>query len=210
MEKPIKILSIDDEEDIRYALKAIFDYEGWSGLMACNVEEGIGLFRKHQPDIVLIDYHLPRINGLKGVMMLRELSPNVPIIVFTIDEDQEVANRFIEAGASDFALKPIKTPDIISRIHLHIRLMESQNKRLTEEEKPVKGIGAPTLELIRECLQKTREFSTADQIAANTGLAYQTTYRYLQYLQAENFLEVKSNYGKIGRPKQEYRLKLTQ
>ena len=79
--------------------------------MAADVEEGLALFRKHQPDIVLIDYHLPRINGIEGVRMLRRLSPTVPILVFTIDENQEVANRFLEAGATDFALKPIKAPD---------------------------------------------------------------------------------------------------
>ena len=53
--------------------------------------------------------------------MLRALSHTVPIIVFTIDESQEVADQFLQAGASDFALKPIKAPDIISRIKLHLR-----------------------------------------------------------------------------------------
>ena len=66
-------------------------------------------------------YHLPQVSGIRGVEMIRELDPDVPIIVFTIDESQEVAEQFMQAGASDFALKPIKAPDIISRIRLHIR-----------------------------------------------------------------------------------------
>ena len=61
--------------------------------------------------------------------MLRALSHTVPIIVFTIDESQEVADQFLQAGASDFALKPIKAPDIISRIKLHLRLLEREHPK---------------------------------------------------------------------------------
>lgn len=205
MSHPIKILSIDDDREIRYALEAVFDYQGWKALMACDVEQGLRLFEQHRPDIVLIDYHMPRINGVEGVRRLRQLSATVPIIVFTIDEDQSVADRFLEVGASDFALKPIKAPDIISRIHLHIRLMESQRRGPAGEER-AKGIGPATLELIEDCLRRAQDFITVDIIAERTGLAYQTTYRYLQFLASENRVEVRSTYGKVGRPKQGYRL----
>ena len=46
--------------------------------------------------------------GWRGVKMFRRQDPDIPIIVFTIDEDQGVADKFLEAGASDFATKPIK------------------------------------------------------------------------------------------------------
>lgn len=208
MHNPIRILSIDDEPDIRYALKAIFDFEGWIALMAPDVPVGLKLFQQYQPDLVLIDYHLPNINGIEGVRRLRNLSSTVPILVFTIDESQEVANRFLEAGATDFALKPIKAPDLISRIHLHIRLLESQKKPETLKELPLaKGIGLPTLQRIMEFFQGQKTFLTVNQIADSTGFAYQTTYRYLQYMVSVDLAEVCSTYGKIGRPKQGYRLK---
>jgi len=143
--------------------------------------------------------------------MIRELDTEVPIIVFTIDESQEVANQFIEAGASDFALKPIKVPDIISRIRLHIRLMESnrQLKKAHVEEPPAatKGIGGATLELIEGAFQEAEEFLTVTAISERTGLAYQTVYRYLQHMMAQDRVEVSQSYGKVGRPKQKYRLK---
>lgn len=204
----IKILSIDDDPAIRYALEAVFDFEGWTSLMAADVDQGIQMFRQYHPDIVLIDYHLPRINGIEGVRMLRQLSQTVPIIVFTIDEDQAVADRFLEAGASDFALKPIKAPDMISRIRLHIRLMEVEKQREGEkEERVTKGIRPGTLELIEQFLKQAEDYVIVETIAAETGLAYQTTYRYLQYLVTEGVVEVKSTYGKVGRPKQGFRLK---
>ena len=208
MNNPIKILSIDDEPDIRYALKAIFDFEGWVALMAPDVPAGLTLFQQNNPDLVLIDYHLPNINGIEGVRRLRNLSSTVPILVFTIDESQEVANRFLEAGATDFALKPIKAPDLISRIHLHIRLLESEKKPETLEElPPAKGIGLPTLHRIMEFFQGKKTFLTVDQVANNTGFAYQTTYRYLQYMVSVDLAEICNTYGKIGRSKQGYRLK---
>lgn len=198
--RPLTILAIDDDEEIRYALKAVFDFQGWNALTAANVQEGLLLFRKHRPDILLIDYHMPQINGIEGVRMFKALNDSLPIIVFTIDEDQEVADRFLEAGASDFALKPIKAPDIISRIKLHVRLMESRKTA----EPVAKGIGEPTLALIKDCLTGAGDYMTANEIAKATGLAYQTTYRYLQHLVAEGVVESRSSYGKVGRPKQSF------
>lgn len=211
---PITILAIDDDKEILFALQAIFDFQGWRSVTVCDVESGLKALWSQHPDIILIDYHLPRINGIEGVRLLRQFSPDIPIIVFTIEEDQEIANQFLEAGASDFALKPIKAPDMISRIHLHIRLMESRKSNLKNfaaapkpnEDRLAKGIGAATLELMESCMRELGDFATVETIAQTTGLAYQTTYRYLQHMAAENMVEVKNTYGKVGRPKQGYKL----
>ncbi|MDR7870231.1 MAG: response regulator [Tissierellaceae bacterium] len=219
MKQPITILCIDDDKEILYALEAIFEFKGWKSVIATDVPSGIKSYLNHNPDIILIDYHLPRINGIEGVKMLRQFSSDVPIIVFTIDEDQEVANSFLEVGASDFALKPIKAPDLISRINLHIQLIDkksmTKNKELkvpkqTEEklteDRLIKGISSTTLELIMVAMEETYEFMTVEDIAHETGLAYQTTYRYIQYMEKENLLDVHTAYGKVGRPKNSYRL----
>ena len=204
----IKILSIDDDMEILYALKAVIESQGFTGLVAQSVESGLELYKKEKPDLLLIDYHMPHINGVQGVKMFRKLNEDMPIIVFTIDENQEIADQFLEAGASDFATKPIKAPDIISRIRLHIRLLES---RKAEEKKNVelyaaKGIGLSTMELIRNAIVDESEYLTVEEIAEKTGLAFQTAYRYLQHFTAEGLVDVRSTYGKKGRPKQSYHL----
>ena len=168
------------------------------------MESGLNEFKLRQPDIVLIDYHLPRINGVEGVKRLRRLSLDVPILVFTVDESQEVADTFLEAGATDFALKPIKAPDIISRIKLHLRLLQ-QGKRESREPALAKGLAQGTLKLIHDFLEQQNDYLTANDIAEGTGLAYQTVYRYLQHMTAEKRVEMVSIYGKVGRPKQVYR-----
>ena len=207
MDNELKILAIDDDEEILYALRAVFQFQGWTGITATDVPTGVKLFQLKKPDLVLIDYHRPQVSGIKGVEMIRGLDPDVPIIVFTIDESQEVAEQFIAAGASDFALKPLKAPDIISRIKLHIRLLENQ-KKLKSRSGQAKGIDASTLSLVIGVLEQAEEPVTVETIAAETGLANQTVYRYLQNLIKQNKVEATQSYGKVGRPKQKYRLKV--
>ncbi len=202
MEHKITILSIDDDENIRFALGELFRFQGWEACCAPNAEKGLEQFRLHRPDIVLIDYHMPGINGVEGVRMLRALSHTVPIIVFTIDESQAVADQFLQAGASDFALKPIKAPDIISRIKLHLRLLEREHPA---QQPLTKGLSEATMQLVLDSLKEGDDYMTVNEVAKSSGLAYQTVYRYLQYLIQNKKVEMVSIYGKVGRPRQLFR-----
>ena len=114
-----------------------------------------------------------------------------------------MADEFLAAGASDFALKPIKAPDIISRVRLHLRLLEQQNIDISF----TKGISHGTLELILHYLRQCDGPVTANDISKKTGLAYQTVFRYLQHMTQQKLVDVDSVYGKVGRPKQRYRIR---
>ena len=205
-ERKLKILAIDDDEQILDALQVLFQFQGWQGVFAQDVPSGLKLFRERKPDLVLIDYHLPQISGIKGVELLRKMDADIPIIVFTIDENQKVADRFMEVGATDFALKPIKAPDIVSRIRLHVRLIDNQ-KEIKDRGETVKGIDAATMGLIVNSLeQHGEEPVTVETIAKETGLANQTVYRYIQNMVSNNVVEIHQSYGKVGRPKQHFKL----
>ena len=201
------ILIIDDDESILIALEEVCQYQKWQTALARDMAAAMEIFHAEKIDLVLIDYHLLQINGVKGVRMIRQIDSDVPIIVFTIEESQQVADEFLEAGANDFAIKPIKVPDIISRIRLHLSIIE--NRRQLEEAasytQSPKGIGKRTLGLIEECMKKTDDFMTVEDIADSTGLARQTVYRYLQFLITDGQVETRQYYRKVGRPKQEYR-----
>lgn len=208
-----KILIIDDNEEIRFALSQICDFKGWTPLSAANVKNGIDTFSKNEIDLVLIDYHMPVLNGLEGVKMLRSISEDVPIIVLTVDEKQEVADAFMEAGASDFALKPIKAPDLVSRIMVHLKFA-SMNKGQSKQEKKTesqplyraykKGISANTLEVIETFFKNHKGEFTIDEISKETGLAYQTVHRYLKHFIQCQAVQTEYHYGKVGRPKQHF------
>ena len=64
--RPLTILTIDDEEQIQYALRALFNSQGWEAISARDVEEGVGKFRTCRPDLVLMDSISPRSTGSKG------------------------------------------------------------------------------------------------------------------------------------------------
>lgn len=208
----ISILCVDDDKSIRFALTAIIESQNWTAYSSKNVEEGLKIFKEKNPTLVLMDYRMPGENGMIGVEKIRNLNSEVPIIVFTIDEDRSVAKKFMDLGATDFAVKPIKAPDLISRINLHLKLLENKNADTKSESNILKnislpkGIGESTLILMIEKLKNKNEFLTVEKISSLTGISDQTAYRYLQFMQEENLIEVKSSYGKIGRPKQEFKL----
>jgi two-component system response regulator DctR len=143
------------------------------------------------------------------VRKIRELDGAVSILVLTVDERQEIAEKFMIAGATDFAIKPIKAPDLISRMKVNLEITEIQRKRIKNKQQIMvdKGISTATLNIIHRFLKKHHEPLTIDEITAGVGLAYQTVHRYLQYLVGEGRVMVIPEYGKIGRPKNKYKLR---
>jgi two-component system, CitB family, response regulator DctR len=200
----ITILVVDDDESIRFTLKEICYYAEWNVLEAASGKEAVKLFKQMSPDLLLLDYHLPNGDGISTTKLIRKEDQHVPIIVLTVDERQEIADSFMEAGATDFALKPIKAPDLISRIRLNLKI-----SKLTEEHHSAfveKGIKPDTLMSIKGHLLNQEEAVTIDEIQRALPIAYQTVHRYLNYLEGKGEVEVVTQYGKKGRPKNRYRL----
>lgn len=203
MLKKVRILAIDDNADILYALRSVFEYKNWEAITALSVNEGVEKFKKYHPNIVIIDYHMPKINGIVGVELIRKLSSTVPIIVLTIEESIEISESFFKAGATDFALKPIKAPDIISRIQINLKLNDS----LSHYQGIKKGISQSTLQLVRNYFKDKKEPLSVQEISSSIGLAPQTVHRYVQFLEESGELTLNQSYGKIGRPILYYELK---
>lgn len=206
----MKILIMDDDATVRFMLREICESAGWNIVLGSNGREGVDLFRTEQADVVLVDYHMPEMDGLRAVQEIRKLDGHVPILVLTVDERQEIADRFLDAGATDFAIKPVRAPDLISRIQLHLRLSmltreneRSEEKNEQELEAP-KGIGATTLNHIAGFLRDQREPCTIDEITKDVGLAYPTVYRSLVYMMQQGKVRTIISYQKVGRPKNKY------
>jgi two-component system response regulator DctR len=202
--KTIKILTIDDSKDILFAISVICEYQGWKALTASHAKRGLELLINQGANLILLDYHMPEIDGIEAIRMLREVNKSVPIIILTVEERPEIADRFMAEGADDFALKPIKALDLIWRIKTHLRI--SQEPEIDDIELK-KGLSRETLDKVLEYLNGNIQYTTIKKIAQGTGLAYQTVHRYMQYLIENNKVEVKLKYGKQGRPKNRYIVK---
>lgn len=198
------ILIIDDNEDIRFTIREICEFAGWEVAEAKNGKEGLEVCEKVHPNLILVDYHMPVWDGLTTVKEIRKREHATPIIVLTVEEKQEIADQFLDAGANDFALKPIKAPDLISRIRLNLKIA-----RLQEDNQSVfvdKGINTNTLKTIKSFLLNQTTPLTIQEIQQELPVAYQTVHRYLNYLTEQGEVEVISHYGNKGRPKNKYRI----
>ena len=203
-----KIVIIDDELDILYTIKEICLHGGWEVAAASNGKQGYELCKVYKPRLVLVDYHMPDWDGLTTVKKIRQMDNAISILVLTVDERQEIAERFIAAGATDFAIKPIKSPDLISRIKINLKINEIQQKYITDKQRVYidKGISPATLSIIYDYFREQGKGLTIDDIAIGLNLAYQTVHRYVQYLIEEKKIEVVPIYGQLGRPKNKYKL----
>lgn len=205
----MKILIMDDDQSLRYMLSEIFTFVGWDPVAYPNGRAGIEGFLNHGADIILVDYHMPEIDGLETVRLIREQNQQIPILVLTVDERQEIADRFLDADATDFALKPVKAPDLIARVQLHMRLLEmtktvQATQKMQYEVFVTKGISKSTLSYIERYLTASPQPSTVEEISKELSLAVPTVYRYLTYLVQNGKVRSIPSYQKIGRPKNRY------
>lgn len=204
-----KILAVDDEKDILFTLEAVADVADLNMTTTSRGLKALEYIKNNNFNLLLVDYHMPDINGLKLVKEIRKIDKNIPILVLTVDESMDLAEKFLKAGADDFANKPIKTADLISRINLHLNFNESSNntaEKINELNIP-KGMTQRTLAIIYDYLTEIKKSETIEEISKGTNLAYQTVHRYLNYIAEEDLVEVKLNYGKVGRPIHRYKLK---
>ena len=105
MESP-KILVIDDEKLLRWSLEQNLSKEGYHVITAEKGLEGLALFFAEQPDIVLLDIHLPDTTGLHVLESIKKENKNSIVIMITAFGDVETAVKTIKAGAYDFVEKP--------------------------------------------------------------------------------------------------------
>lgn len=112
----MRVLVIDDETQIRRALRAGLERGGFAVSLATNGEEGLDEAALHPPDVVILDLAMPGSDGFEVCRQLREWS-QVPIIVLSVREGVEDKIRALTLGADDYLTKPFSLEELIARIH---------------------------------------------------------------------------------------------
>jgi two-component system response regulator HydG len=107
-----KLLVIDDDEAGCRLVAAIFAADGFEVLTAHDGAEGLAAVARHLPEAVILDLHLPRIDGLEVLDRLRGSHPALPVIVLTGDTEVRTAVRATQLGAVDYLMKPIDHDEI--------------------------------------------------------------------------------------------------
>ena len=119
------ILVVDDEASIRRILETRLSMIGYQVLTASDGEEALTLFRSHQPDLVVLDVMMPKLDGYGVCQELRKES-DVPIVMLTALGD--VADRItgLELGADDYVVKPFSPKELEARIRCVLRRVEKE------------------------------------------------------------------------------------
>jgi YesN/AraC family two-component response regulator len=103
-----KILVIDDEKPTLSMFRLFLEAWGYLVLTAENGTEGLEIFRKEKPAIVITDIKMPGIDGLAVLQRIMDIDPRALVIVITGHGDTDLAQRALESKAVDFIHKPIK------------------------------------------------------------------------------------------------------
>ena len=115
-----RILSVEDDERIRTAVKLALEDEGWVMEEAETGEAALEAFTRNPADVVLIDIMLPGIDGFEVCRSLRRTS-DVPIIMVTARVDTHDVVAGLEAGADDYLTKPFAPKELSARIRALLR-----------------------------------------------------------------------------------------
>ena len=126
----LKVMVVEDSKVTMKALSNYLKHMGITNLLtALNGQDAIDLFRKHRPDIVLLDAILPDIDGFDIAKQFRDMEKGdewaAIIFLTSMDKDEDVA-RGIEAGGDDYLLKPISEVVLKAKINAMRRLVEMQ------------------------------------------------------------------------------------
>ncbi|MCB0987131.1 MAG: response regulator transcription factor [Microthrixaceae bacterium] len=120
----IRILTVEDDERIRTAVKLALEDEGWTVAEAENGEDALAMFNHTPADVVLIDIMLPDIDGFEVCRAIRRRS-DVPIVMVTARDDTHDVVAGLEAGADDYLTKPFAPKELSARIRALLRRVRS-------------------------------------------------------------------------------------
>ena len=120
------ILVVDDEPQLRRAMKATLTDLGYSVIEAKTGEEALNLLRRETVDLVLLDLNMPGIGGLEACRAIRETN-DLPIIVLSVRNTERDKVQALDAGADDYVTKPFGIQELLARIRAALRRAPSSD-----------------------------------------------------------------------------------
>ncbi len=117
----MKILIIEDEQGISRFLSDGLREEGYDTVIASDGAEGLEKFFSTHPDLVLLDWMLPSMDGIKVCSEIRSEDSETPILFLTAKDTVAETIKGLRAGANDYIKKPFSFEELLERIRIHFR-----------------------------------------------------------------------------------------
>jgi two-component system KDP operon response regulator KdpE len=164
------ILIIDDEAQIRRLLEITLQSNDYTVTLAATAAEGIVQAASHPPDMIILDLGLPDKNGQHVLKEIREWYTN-PVIILSVQSDEENIIKALDNGANDYLVKPFRTGELLARIRSALR------SNIHEDIEPRITLGDLDIDLASRTVKKsgdeikltTTEYALLALFAKNAG-----------------------------------------
>lgn len=112
-----KVLIIDDEPDVLMVMSTIVRVLGYEVFIADNAAEGLDICRREKPGLVLLDIHMPGMDGLEACRVIKaDKDISSTRVVFVTASTSGIAAKKVEAGADNYMIKPFQTEELASMV----------------------------------------------------------------------------------------------
>lgn len=143
-----KILVVDDEKPISDIIKFNLLKEGYEVVTAFDGDEALKMVYQHNPDLILLDVMLPKLDGFQVCRKVRETF-NTPIIMLTAKEEEVDKVLGLELGADDYITKPFGMRELMARVKANLRRIEIDSTDQSEPKSNNISSGSLTIDLER-------------------------------------------------------------
>lgn len=147
------ILVVDDDRKITDMLRRTLTYEGYRVTTAADGQEALNKAQTDRPDLIVLDWLMPRLNGLDATRLLRTTS-DVPILMLTARDAVEHRVEGLDSGADDYLVKPFAPDELLARIRALLRRSDGGDK-----DKAIHYADLSLDPMTRETRRGTRSFN---------------------------------------------------
>jgi DNA-binding response OmpR family regulator len=130
----MKILLIEDEKELTRTLKKGLKEAGYNVDVVYDGESGVSLAVTGEYDCIILDYRLPKLNGLEVCREIRRNKVNTPILMLTVVDSVEMKVQCLDAGADDYLTKPFSFSELLARIRALTRRSRSGSSIIQVED----------------------------------------------------------------------------
>lgn len=131
-----KILLVEDDSTLSFIVQDALTREGFDVICASNGESGLKIFKDTNPDIIVADVMMPRMDGFEMVRIIRLTSPAVPVLFLTARTALDDVVKGFELGANDYIRKPFQILELVVRIKA---LLKRNQQGVTEDSNLIIG-----------------------------------------------------------------------
>ncbi|HOC23064.1 MAG TPA: response regulator transcription factor [Anaerolineaceae bacterium] len=119
-----KVLVVDDDIKLLKMLKRTLVFENLDVLTATNGREALEVVQQEAPDLLIVDWMMPEMDGLELIQHLRDANNRMPILMLTARDAVENRVFGLESGADDYLVKPFAPAELVARVHALLRRVE--------------------------------------------------------------------------------------